>query len=223
MKLSQISAILGVVAILAASAYALLQATPEPIISTPANTFNGLNTQALNELALHLKKSPESGKVTFFSNTNWQEGMCCITSITGYKIDERMLHENDRKFNLVSDELADLNGSDTAPGAVEEMMYAIGTCIAASANANAALMGIKLTKLEVSLESDLDLHGMMNINSIIRPGILSFRTKIKIAGNATDDVLKKIALAGYRLSPVYDTILHGVSKVESPVIEIAKS
>ena len=45
-------------------------------------------------------------------------------------------------------------------------MYAMNTCVIAAANANAALMGVKLTQLEVALESDIDLHGLFALDPV---------------------------------------------------------
>ena len=189
--------------------------------NVPEN-INGLNTKKLNTVIDGLKKDPKSGKVTFFSLTKWKTGMQSLTTFSGYKLDGKMVHEKERHFELKGDEATELSGTDTAPGAVEELMYAVGTCIVAAANLDASLKGVTLTKLEVSLESDIDLHGLFALDPKVRPGILDFRTKITIAGNADDAVLQKIAMAGYNYSPVSDTVRKGVEKVEKPVIIIAK-
>lgn len=174
----------------------------------------------LKDLALSLTQDPNLGKVTFFSDTKWQSGLRSLTSFTGYKVDGQMKHEKTRKLVLQGDEMLELGGTDTAPGAVEELMYATGTCIAAAANAKASLIGVKLTKFEVQLESDIDLHGLMALDPKVRPGILEFRTKITIAGDATKDRLREIALFGYEYSPVSDTVRKGVTKAIKPEIII---
>lgn len=180
--------------------------------------INGLDTRVLNDLTLRLKKDPNIGRVTFFSDTKWQTGMRSITTFEGYKVDGQMKHEKTRKLVLQGDELEELSGTDTAPGAVEELMYAVGTCISAAANAKASLIGVKLTKLEVNLESDIDMHGLMAVDPKVRPGILDFRTKITIAGDASEEKLKEIALFGYNYSPVSDTVRKGVTRAAKPEI-----
>jgi len=195
----------------------------EPLPTANPNTLNDIDVNVLNDLSDKLIKNPNTGQITFFSNTKWQGGMRSITSFAEYKIDGKTVHDRDRRFTLQGDEGTELGGTDSAPGAVEELMYATGTCIAAAANAKAALMGIKLRKLTVSLESDLDLHGLMGLDPNIRPGILGWRTKITIAGNANESTLKKIAMWGYDYSPVSDTVRHGVSKASPPTIIVEQS
>jgi len=181
---------------------------------------NGLNTTALGGLVDMLKGNPDLGRVTFYSDTKWQDGMRSFTTFAGYTIDGQMLHESKRKFVLLGDEGVELSGTDAAPGAVEELMYAMGTCILAAGNANAALMGVKLTRFEIALETDLDLHGLFALDEKVRPGILDLRAKITIAGDANEETLKKIARLGYDYSPVSDSVRKGVSA--KPEIVVVK-
>ena len=191
--------------------------SPQP----PSNGIvNGLNTTALSSLIETLKKNPDKGRVTFYSQSRWQDGMRSFTSLAGYRIDGKMVHEKNRRFELLGDEGVELSGTDSAPGAVEELMYAIGTCIIAAANANAALMGVKLTHLEVKAESDLDLHGLFALDPKVRPGITSMRMDITIAGDADKETLKKIAMLGYQYSPVSETTQNGIKF--TPVVHVVK-
>jgi len=181
---------------------------------------NGLNTANLNGLIETLKKNPDKGRVTFYSKSRWQDGMRSFSGFSGYSIDGKMVHEMARQFVLLGDESVELSGTDTAPGAVEELMYALATCVIAAANANAALMGVKLTRLDVNIESDLDLHGLFALDPNVRPGITNMRMEITIAGDSDEETLKKIAMLGYQYSPVSDTTRNGVKF--SPVVKVAK-
>ncbi|MGB7291723.1 MAG: OsmC family protein [Thermodesulfobacteriota bacterium] len=181
---------------------------------------NGLNTATLNGLIETLKKNPEKGRVTFYSKSRWQDGMRSFSGFSGYSIDGKMVHEKTREFVLLGDESVELSGTDTAPGAVEELMYALATCVIAAANANAALMGVKLTRLDVDIESDLDLHGLFALDPNVRPGVTNMRMEITIAGDSDEETLKKIAMLGYQYSPVSDTTRNGVKF--SPVVKVAK-
>lgn len=185
-----------------------------------ATTVNGLNTTALNGLIDMLKKNPDKGRVTFYSKSRWQDGMRSFTGFTGYKIDGTMVHEKTREFVLLGDESVELSGTDAAPGAVEELMYAVATCVIAATNANAALMGVKLTRMDVDMESDLDLHGLFALDPNVRAGLTNVRMKITIAGDADEETLKKVATLGYQYSPVSETTRNGIKF--TPVITVAK-
>jgi uncharacterized OsmC-like protein len=185
-----------------------------------ATIVNGLNATALNGLIDTMKKNPDKGRVTFYSKSRWQDGMRSFTGFTGYKIDGAMVHEKTRQFVLLGDEAVELSGTDAAPGAVEELMYAVSTCVIAAANMNAALMGVKLTRLDVDIESDLDLHGLLALDPNVRAGVTNMRMGITIAGDADEETLKKIATLGYEYSPVSETTRNGIKF--TPVITVAK-
>lgn len=191
--------------------------------STNANMINGLNRNTLSTLAERLKADPLSGRATFYSDTSWKGGMKSSTTISKYKIDGVVKGNNTRKFTFQGDEMTELSGTDSMPGAIEEMMYAVGTCIVAAANANAVMMGVKLNKIDVSLESDIDIHGLMGLDPNVRPGVLDFRTTITIDGDADEATLKKIAMKGYEFSPVSDTVRNGTTKAEPPKIIVGKA
>lgn len=188
---------------------------------TNSAIVNGIDMTHVNGLIDQLKEDKTVGRVTFYSNTSWQDGLRSFTTISGYKVDGEMLHEKERQFVLLGDEATELGGTDTAPGAVEELMYAVGTCITAAANLKAALMDVKLTEFELALESDLDLHGLLALDPDVRPGILDMRARITIAGDADEETLKKIAQFGYDYSPVSDSVRNGVSV--KPDIVVAKA
>lgn len=171
---------------------------------------NGLNTDALSGAMDTLKKNPEGGRITFYSTSSWQNGMRAFTTFGGYSVDGNVVHEGKRRFILLGDEGVELSGTDAAPGAIEELMYALGTCIIAATNANAALMGVKLNQLYVRVESDLDLHGLFALDPKVRPGIINLRAEITIGGDADEATLEKIAMLGYRYSPVSETIRNGI-------------
>ncbi|MGH7848834.1 MAG: OsmC family protein [Thermodesulfobacteriota bacterium] len=185
-----------------------------------AAIVNGLDTTALNGLIETMKKNPDKGRVTFYSKSRWQDGMRSFTGFTGYKIDGTMVHEKIHQFVLLGDEALELGGTDTAPGAVEELMYAVATCVIAASNINAALMGVKLTRLDVDIESDLDMHGLLALDPNVRAGLTNMRMGITIAGDADEATLKKIATLGYQYSPVSETTRNGIKF--TPVITVAK-
>lgn len=185
-----------------------------------STVVNGLETSKLNGLIEHLKKNPDKGRITYYSNARWQDGMRSFTGFSGYSIDGQMVHEKTRKFILLGDEGTEVSGTGTAPGAIEELMYALSTCVIAEANANAALMGVKLTRLDVNIESDIDWHGLFALNPEVRPGITNMRMDITVAGDADEEVLKKIATLGYEYSPVYETLRNGIKF--TPKISVVK-
>ena len=172
---------------------------------------NGYNVTALSGLVNVLKDNSQGGRVTFISTSKWLEGAKSITRFSGYKIDGQLQHETERSFEVLSDEPLEFGATDTAPAPPEQLLAAIGSCIAATGNAYAALSGIRLKRFDVSLESEIDLHGMFALDKEVRPGIRAIRAKITVEGDAGEEELREIAKLGYQYSLVRETVENGVS------------
>jgi uncharacterized OsmC-like protein len=201
-------------------AFAITQVVTLARAEEPAapTVINGLDVPVLRGLEGALKANPPLGFVTFFSDTKWQDGMRSFTSFAGYRIHGRIQHQQERHFVLLGDEGAEFSGTDAAPGAIEELMHAIGASITALANMHAAFMGVHLTQFEVALECDIKMHGMFALNPDVRPGIIDARATITIAGDADEDTLTKIAMAGYNFSPVSDSVRNGITMTPTIVV-----
>ena len=60
---------------------------------------------------------------------------------------------------------------------------------------------------------------MFDLDPKVRPGILDGRATITIAGDADEDTLRKIAMAGYNFSPVSDSVRNGVKMTPTVVVK----
>lgn len=178
--------------------------------TTPQTRINGLDTGALAGLVGMLEDNPQGGRVTFVTRSRWQDGARVLTRVAGYRIDGQPAHEDERRFVLLSDEPVELSGSDAAPGPAEQLMHAVAGCIAATINANAAFAGVKLSRLEIAIEGDIDLHGIFGLDPKVRPGFGALRASIDIAGDADAATLQEIAAKGVAASPIRESVQNGV-------------
>lgn len=178
--------------------------------------INGLNTETLATLADTLQKNAAAGRVRFLSHTTWKGAARTSTRINGFTVDGRKLHEQTRRFELTCDEPVELGSDDEQAAPAEQLLHAVASCITATTNAYAALSGVKLTRLDVTLECDIDLHGIFGLDEKVRPGIKVINADIHIAGDTDADTLKAIVEKGTRYSPMRDTVQHGV-KINSRI------
>jgi hypothetical protein len=58
----------------------------------------------------------------------------------------------------VIDEPPGLLGDDTAPNPSEAVLAALGSCLSVGIHANAVYRNIRLTKVELELEGDINIH-----------------------------------------------------------------
>lgn len=164
----------------------------------------------LGGLVESLRGNAAAGHVTFTTQSRWQDGARVLTRVNGFKVDGQSAHAQTRRFVLLSDEPTELSGTDAAPGPAEQLMHAVASCIAATINANAAVTGVRLTTLEIELQGDVDLHGILGLDPGVRPGFGEIRIGIVIAGESDAATLTKLAERGVALSPMRDSVEKGV-------------
>lgn len=183
-----------------------------PPQAAPATTANGFDTDVLGGLYDTLKEHPQGGRATFFSRSHWEDGTPGVaTRLAAYRIDGELCHEGEREHELRTDEYVELGSTDTAPGPGEMMMAALGSCIAATTRAYAAMKGLRLSRAEVEVEGDLNLQGMFGLDAGARPGMTELRVTMTVAGDGDEEALREVALLGYQFSPVRDSVANGVS------------
>lgn len=183
------------------------------VVAEPAapDRLNGFDIRTLGAAFEALKERRDGGRATFFSRSRWQDGAPGVTTrLAGYEFDGELLHGDAREHFVRCDEFVELGSTATAPAPGELLMAALGGCITATARAYAAFKGVRLTRCEVAVESDVDLHGMFGLAPNVRPGMSAIRTTIRIAGEGDDESLREIALLGYQFSPVRNSIGDGV-------------
>ena len=124
----------------------------------------------------------------------------------------------DRKFRslnyardlepFVIDEPPVLLGDNTAPNPSEIVLGAFGSCLAVGLQANAAARGIALTKLEISLEGDINITSTWGTGELAKPqiGFTDVRVKVAIEGDAPQDVLEEMVIHANEWSPVSATL-----------------
>lgn len=97
------------------------------------------------------------------------------------------------------------NGSAPNPGWV--FRASLASCCATVIAMQAAQQGIELTTLEVTVESDGDLRGILGLDDTITAGMSSLKTNVRIgADNATPEQLREIVEWGSAHAPVGCTV-----------------
>lgn len=109
---------------------------------------------------------------------------------------------------FVIDEPPGLLGDNTAHNPSEIVLGALGSCLVVGIQANAAVQGISLSKLEISLEADINITSTWGTGAIEKPqvGFSDVRISVDIDGDADREVLAKLVDHAYNWSPVTNTL-----------------
>jgi uncharacterized OsmC-like protein len=121
---------------------------------------------------------------------------------------------------LISDMPKAIGGQASAPSPGWLLRAALANCDAIVIAMRAAQLGVTLTTLEVTVDSESDDRGLLGMDDSIAAGPLSMRTRVRLgADGATPDQLRGIVEWAEAHSPVGDAVRRAVpSQTE---IEIA--
>ena len=107
---------------------------------------------------------------------------------------------------FVSDMPAAMGGDGSAPNPGWFLRGALASCTASVIAMRAARLGVELEILEVTVDSDSDLRGILGLDETIAAGQSAVRATVRIRGNAPPDTLREIAAWGEAHSPVGCTV-----------------
>ncbi|HUF85584.1 MAG TPA: OsmC family protein, partial [Acidimicrobiia bacterium] len=110
---------------------------------------------------------------------------------------------------IPSDEPVGLGGTDGAPNPVEQLLAALGNCLAVGYAANASVAGIELNDLRVELEGDLDLHTFLGLRDG-NAGFETIRVAVHIDSDADQDALVALHQKVTATSPVGHTLTRAI-------------
>ena len=120
---------------------------------------------------------------------------------------------------MLIDEPPHLLGEDNAPNPSEAALATLGACLAVGVHANATARGVRLTKLELHLEGDINVTavwGTGDLNPAKPLGFTDIRVKIDAEGDAPKEVMDEIINHSNAWSPVANTMRRPVNVTVEP-------
>jgi uncharacterized OsmC-like protein len=122
------------------------------------------------------------------------------------------------KFTV--DEPEALGGGNIAANPVEYALAALGSCQAITYRVWAAQLGIKLDKVEIGIDGDIDLRGFFGIDDSIRAGFNAVRINVSLSGPEDATRYEELAAAVDAHCPVLDLFRNPVP-VERKLVSTA--
>jgi uncharacterized OsmC-like protein len=96
---------------------------------------------------------------------------------------------------------------------VEFLLHAIAACLTSGIGNIAAARGIKLYRVESTVEGDIDLLGILGLSDSVRNGYRQIRVSFVIEGDATPEQLAAVVEQSRKRSAVYDVLTNGTEVV----------
>jgi uncharacterized OsmC-like protein len=158
--------------------------------------LNQVNLAAIGALVEKIKQEPQAAKTNWKAEVRWNGGF-------------RSEARSRDLAPLPSDEPVGIGGGDTGPNPVEQVLAALGNCLAVGYAANASVAGIEIQSLTIELEGDIDMHAFLGLREG-NAGYESIRAKVDLESNATPEQLAELHRKVVGSSPVGHTLARAV-------------
>lgn len=155
-------------------------------------SLNGVDLRAVGALVESVQSNPAAARTQWRSHVRWTGG---------FKSESRSRNQD----GVPSDEPEALGGDDTAPNPVEQLLAALGNCLAVGYAANATVAGIRIDSLELDLQGDIDLHTFLGLGSG-NAGFEAIEVKVRLASDAPPEALAQLHAKVVGTSPVGHTL-----------------
>ncbi len=96
---------------------------------------------------------------------------------------------------------------------MEFVLHALAACLTAGLANIAAARRIKLTEVRSTVTGDIDLNGILGLDSEVRNGYSQIAVRFTIKGDAPAEKLRELVEQSRARSAVYDVITNGVPVV----------
>ncbi len=177
---------------------------------TTTTIRNGVDTAALFGALDAVKATPAAARFQFRAVNEWVRGTHSRSVIDGFfGLGSEQNHTETRSYD--ADHPLQLVGSDNGPTPAEFLLHALAACLTAGIGNIAAARGIDLTRVESSVEGDIDLVGLLGIDSNVRNGYQQIAVRLRIEGDAEAEELAGIVTRSIARSAVYDVITNGTA------------
>jgi len=172
--------------------------------------LNGVDTPTLFATLDAVAEQPELAKFQFRASNEWISGTHNRSTIQGFYGAGQEDSTRVAPFVYDADHPVVLVGGGNAPAPVEFLLHGIAACLTAGVANIAAARGIALTKVQSTVEGDIDLLGILGLSDQVRNGYESIRVHFTVEGDASPEELRGLVEQSRARSAVYDVLTNGV-------------
>ncbi len=173
------------------------------LTDTPVD--NGVNVQALLEAREALTAAPEAAQFKWRATNTWVNGTHSQSSVEGFfGLGADQHHRTTFSFDADHPEIFASEDHGMTP--VEFVLVGLASCLTAGVAAVAQNREIQLRSVSATLEGDMDVQGILGIDSDVRNGFSGIRVTYQIDADASEDDIKALVAQSQKRSAVYDIV-----------------
>jgi uncharacterized OsmC-like protein len=155
-------------------------------------SLNQVDLETVGALVGKIQQDPEAARTTWTANVRWAGAFRSESQVRSFP-------------PTASDEPTGLGGSDTAPNPVEQLLSALGNCLAVGYAANASAAGITIKDLKIAVDGDVDLRSFLGL-APGHAGFSAIRVHVDLDTDADADAVAELHRKVAASSPVGHTL-----------------
>ena len=169
---------------------------------------NGVDVPTLLGTINAVAETRELAKFQFRADSLWQRGTHSSATVNGF-FGAGGEHEREADFVIEADHPAVFCGGDNAANPMEYLLSALAACITAGIGNIASVRQIELKSVNVKVEGNVDLSGLLGIDETVRNGFQNIRAMVKIEGDASAEALARVVEQAVARSAAFDMLTNG--------------
>ena len=172
---------------------------------TDKKTDNGVNVAALLGAREALSEAPAAAQFKWRAKCDGGHGTYSKTSVEGYfGLGEEQKHKTTFTFDADHPEV--FASEDRGATPVELVLAGLASCLTAGVAAVAQHREVQLTSVSATLEGDMDIQGILGMDSDVRNGFDGIKVTYQIDADASHEDIEAIVAQSQKRSAVYDII-----------------
>ena len=174
-------------------------------MSTTTPVDNGVDVEFLKTAREALTAEPAGANFKWRVTNEWVNGTQSRSKVTGFfGLGAEQSHKTE--FEVEADHPELFSAEDNGPTPVEIALCGLASCLTGGIAAIAQYRDIQLRSVAATVEGDMDVRGILGIDSDVRNGFGNIKVTYKIDADASPDELKALVAQSQKRSAVYDLI-----------------
>jgi uncharacterized OsmC-like protein len=175
------------------------------VVNTIKPADNGVNVSALLGAREALSAAPQAARFQWRASSDWVRGTHTKSTINKFfGLGEEHCHRTE--FSFDTDHPAVFASEDVGPTPVEHLLVGLAGCLTAGIAAVAQNREIQLHSVRASLTGDMDMQGILGIDSDVRNGFENITVTYDIDADASREEIEAIVAQSQKRSAVFDAI-----------------
>jgi uncharacterized OsmC-like protein len=166
---------------------------------------NGVNTEALLGAREALTNAPQAAQFKWRAACEWKNGTHSHSTVEGfYGLGEEQKRK--KTFTFDADHPEVFASEDKGATPVEYVLVGLASCLTAGIAAVAQHRNIQLRSVTATIEGNMDIQGILGIDSEVRNGFDGIKVTYKIDADAKREDIEALVAQSQKRSAVYDIV-----------------